>query len=71
MPEGHVIELDSPRSPVAERWEAGSDFDFSEETGSVTLPWESQPVTLWGSGRDAIRAVFEWGQQRHGWRRLQ
>ena len=60
MPKGHVIELGSPRSPVAERWEAGSDFDFSEETGSATLPWQSRPVTL------GLRARCHPGRLRMG-----
>ncbi len=49
---------------------SGSDFDLSAETGTAALPWAGKPVTLWGSGRDAIRGIYEWGRQHHGWRRL-
>jgi hypothetical protein len=27
-------------------------------------------VTLWGSGRDAMRALLAWGRERRGWRRV-
>ena len=63
-----AVEDDGPPKP--DRWEAGSELHLSSETGTASLPWDGKPVTLWGSGRDAIRGLFEWGQQRHGWRRL-
>ncbi len=62
------VEGDPPPTPG--RWEAGSELHLSSETGVTSLPWDGQPVSLWGSGRDAIRGIFEWGQQQHGWRRL-
>ena len=51
------------------RWEQGSMLDLSIETGGAEYPW---PPTspLWGSGRDAMRAIFAWGRETNGWRRL-
>ena len=53
-----------------DRWELGSDFHLMSETGSGLLPWATRPHSLWGSGRDAIRALFDWGREEHGWRSL-
>lgn len=70
LPHGATSPGNLSRTAVAERWESGSDLDYTWEAGTATLPWEGQPVTLWGSGRDAIRGIYEWGRERHGWRRL-
>ena len=53
-----------------ERWEQGSDFHLALEVGSSRHPWSKSPHTLWGSGRDALRALVEWGCSTHGWRRI-
>jgi hypothetical protein len=54
-------------------WEYGSEFhwpDLSRWPRPVTappiLPRDAQ---LFGSGRDALRAVLEWGKRERGWRR--
>ena len=52
------------------RWELGSDFDLTLDTGSAPYPWTEHPHSLWGSGRDAIRGLLEWGVRSKGWRRL-
>ena len=53
-----------------ERWEQGSDFHLTFETGGTVLPWSLLPHTLWGSGRDALRALVAWGRSVHRWRRI-
>lgn len=69
--------LHSPGLPTADgetrvedRWEHGSDFHLTLESGEAWWPWGRTAVTLWGSGRDALRAVIAHGRQRGGWRRL-
>jgi hypothetical protein len=61
-------------APVADalgdRWEHGSDFHLSLESGPAQYPWTALPSSLWGSGRDALCALVEWGREAHGWRRL-
>lgn len=53
------------------RWEHGSDFHLTLPRGDAdAFPWGRGPVTLWGSGRDALRAVIRRGRQHRGWRRL-
>jgi hypothetical protein len=52
------------------RWEHGSDFDWSLEGGRLEAPWSRLPHTLWGSGRDALRALLAWGRDERGWRRV-
>jgi hypothetical protein len=52
------------------RWEHGSDFHWCSERGTLDAPWTVRPHTLWGSGRDALRALLGWGRERHGWRRV-
>jgi len=56
--------------PPDDRWEHGSFFPISLEVGSANLPWTTEQHTLWGSGRDALRALLAWGSRAHGWRRL-
>lgn len=53
-----------------ERWEQGSDFHLALEAGSFLHAWGDFPHTLWGSGRDALRALVEWGRAVQGWRRI-
>lgn len=55
---------------LSERWEHGSDFHLALDTGSTPSPWSDRPHALWGSGRDALRALIEWGRSRRGWRRI-
>ena len=55
---------------TGDRWEAGSDFGLSSETGDTVLPWDAQPFSLWGSGRDALRGLLDWGREHHGWRSI-
>jgi hypothetical protein len=57
-------------SRTDDRWEQGSDFHLSLEAGEASYPWTSVPHSLWGSGRDALRALLAWGAEAHGWRRL-
>jgi hypothetical protein len=54
----------------AARWELGSEFHLSFDVGSSNQPWTLHPHALWGSGRDALRALLTWGRETHGWRRL-
>jgi hypothetical protein len=52
--------------------EQGSEFhweDFEPVGKPVSHPWHDSG-TLWGSGRDALRALLEWGGEHEGWRRL-
>lgn len=55
---------------AAARWECGSDFGLTQEAGVAELPWAAHPHSLWGSGRDAIRGLFDWGRATQGWKRL-
>jgi hypothetical protein len=52
------------------RWENGSDFHLSLEAGRSELPWKARSHSLWGSGRDALRALLARGRDVHGWSRL-
>src|SRR5689334_13782414 len=52
-----------------DRWECGGEFDWPdlmEQQDPPILPPES---VLFGSGRDAIRAVLEHGMRTFGWKR--
>lgn len=60
----------APRRVRRVPWEQGSDFHLSLESGTALLPWASGPHALWGSGRDALRALLAWGRDTRGWRRL-
>jgi len=60
---------------VDERWEAGSEFhwpDFSPDYFTKTMVDSNLPAssTLWGSGREAIKALLKWGANEFGWRRF-
>ena len=52
------------------RWEHGSDLHLSRETGGLEAPWTAGGATLWGSGRDALRALQRFGRKEEGWRRV-
>lgn len=52
------------------RWEHGSFFHLSLQTGALEAPWSRGPSTLWGSGRDALRALLAWGRERLGFERI-
>ena len=52
------------------RWEHGSFFHLSLQTGALEAPWRGRPSTLWGSGRDAIRALLAWGRETLGFERV-
>jgi hypothetical protein len=54
----------------ASRWEHGSDFHLTSEAGALEAPWLSRPHTLWGSGRDALRALLAWGRDQLGLQRV-
>lgn len=55
---------------AADRWEAGSDFALSLAVGTSEFPWEAHPHSLWSCGRDALRGLYAWGREVHGWRRM-
>lgn len=40
------------------------------EAGQAEVPWGGRAHSLWGSGRDAIRALLALGSQELGWRRV-
>ncbi|MBC8067856.1 MAG: hypothetical protein IAG13_05930, partial [Deltaproteobacteria bacterium] len=48
---------------MSKRWEHGSDFHLASATGELAAPWIGRPHTLWGSGRDAMRALLAWGRE--------
>jgi hypothetical protein len=52
------------------RWEHGSDFHLCFEAGALEAPWCDRPSTLWGSGRDALRALLAWGRERRLFERV-
>lgn len=56
---------------TAGRWEFGSEFHWMPSTGrsSEAMPW-SGGANLYGSGRDALRALLAWGRAMHGPRQL-
>jgi hypothetical protein len=53
------------------RWEHGSDFAMTQEAGTLASAWCERPHGLWGSGRDAMRALLQWGRRERGWTRVQ
>ena len=57
-------------APLDDRWEHGSDFHLTLEGGEGCYPWGHNAVTLWGSGRDALRALIVHGREQRRWRRL-
>ncbi len=52
------------------RWEHGSDFPLSRETGVLDAPWTARPATFWGTGRDALRALLRFGRDEKRWKRV-
>ncbi|MFI6759946.1 hypothetical protein ACIBF5_12495 [Micromonospora sp. NPDC050417] len=61
-------------SPVASRWEVGSSFPLHQATGAE---WAGPPPPaappygeLFGSGRQALRALVEFGRREYGWTAL-
>lgn len=52
-------------------WEFGSEFHWIEwlDEGASDHPWKSIG-NLWGTGRDALRALLNYGAKSRGWRRL-
>ncbi len=61
--------IESPPIIDAARWEQGSILELSPETGRPRYPWPAD-ASLWGSGRDAMRAILAHGRDVDGWRRL-
>lgn len=55
---------------VDDRWEVGGHFPLALESGVAQWPWSEHSFSRWGSGRDALRALVEWGRRSRGWRRL-
>jgi hypothetical protein len=55
----------------AARWEHGSEFHWPDSPSQVPVepPWAGGS-TLFGCGRDALRALIEHGRARFGWQRL-
>ena len=53
-----------------ERWEQGSDFHLSIEDGDFPAHWDSLPHSYWGTGRQALRGLINWGRAVHGWREM-
>ena len=53
------------------RWEHGSEFHWPDIPNSVAAepPWADRR-TLFGCGRDALRALVEHGRAHFGWQRL-
>jgi len=53
------------------RWEHGSEFHWPDIPNSVAVepPW-GRHRALFGSGRDALRALVEHGRAHFGWQRL-
>ncbi|HSD66851.1 MAG TPA: hypothetical protein VLF95_09130 [Vicinamibacteria bacterium] len=61
-----MTEIEVPPS----RWEHGSFFHLSRQTGVLEAPWSGRRSTLWGSGRDAMRALLAWGREELGFERV-
>ena len=60
-------------SYVLERWEHGSDFhwlDFQPLGSKPVHPWSGVPSVMFGSGRDALRALLAHGAASLGWKRI-
>jgi len=64
----NVVVHDLVVHPV--RWEHGSFFHIALQTGALEAPWSGEPATLWGSGRDAVRALLAWGRGKRGFERV-
>lgn len=55
------------------RWENGSDFhhvEFVESRDRDLHPWEQGRYRYYGSGRDALRALIEYGAGKLDWKRV-
>lgn len=58
-------------TPRVDRWEQGSDFHWMGYENSVApSPLIKNDVKYFGSGRDALQAIFEYGRTSRGWKRL-
>jgi hypothetical protein len=56
---------------LPDRWEQGSDFHLHPEFEvAQELPRWSEASVLFGSGRDALRALLDYGSALRGWKRL-
>jgi hypothetical protein len=64
-----------PSDPDASRTEYGSDphwvdLELEPKPGAAAeVPWTSG-APLFGSGRDAMRVLVDWGMREQGWRRI-
>ncbi len=56
---------------LQERWEHGSDFHWAEpeREGDERPEWLDR-ASKYGSGRDALRDLLDFGRKRFGWKRL-
>ena len=57
---------------MTERWESGSEYHwpaFESAARPPDWPWSGR-ATLWGSGRDALRALLCQGRAERSWKRL-
>ncbi len=57
---------------MSQRWESGSEYhwpSFEPRAAASRWPWDAAG-SLWGSGRDAFRALLQHGRAQLGWRRL-
>lgn len=64
MPEGQPWP-----TPARSRWLYTSQFAWVAVPHRAQPPILPTPFVLFGSGRDALRALVAWGAQRRGWRR--
>lgn len=61
---------------MTSRWESGSEYHwpaFDPDASPTRWPWDREDPSsgsLWGSGRDAFRAILDFGKAELGWRRL-
>ncbi len=67
---GSLDRAEAARRTSSDRWELGSFFPLTSESGRAVFPWSERPHSLWGSGRDALRALVQVGIATDGWRRL-
>jgi hypothetical protein len=66
-----IVRRDGPEVEVhPARWEHGSFFHLSLQAGVLEAPWSEGRSTLWGSGRDALRALLAWGREARGFERV-
>ncbi|MFK3980863.1 hypothetical protein ACI2K4_10860 [Micromonospora sp. NPDC050397] len=65
--------IDTTSTPVASRWEVGSNFALHRTTPDRTaVPAPAAPPygELFGSGRQALRALVGFGRREYGWTAL-